>query len=60
MISKFLKNPIYKKYRTLLICLVDLFIVAVSYFFALYIASMNFILSEIEDMEQGSIFEGFI
>lgn len=60
MINRILKNPIYKKYRTLLICLVDLFIVAISYFFAFYIASLNFILSEIKDVERGSVVEGFL
>lgn len=60
MINRILKNPIYKNYRTLLICLVDLFIVAISYFFAFYIASLNFILSEIKDVERGSVVEGFL
>lgn len=60
MITKFLKQSIYKKYRTLLICLIDMCIVAVSYFFALYIASMNFVLSEIDGMKHGIIAEGLV
>ena len=60
MISKFLKNPIYKKYRSVIICLVDMAIVAVSYFFAFYIASLNFRFKEIQDIKSGSIVEGFL
>lgn len=60
MISKFLKNPIYKKYRSVIICLVDMAVVAVSYFFAFYIASLNFRFKEIQDIKSGSIAEGFL
>lgn len=60
MIAKFLQNPIYKKYRTLLICIIDLCIVAFSYFLALYVARMNFVLSEYKDLVHGSVSEGFV
>ncbi len=60
MINGILRNPIYKKYRSLLICMVDMAIVGVSYFFAFYIASLNFILSEIAEVERGSLLEGFL
>ena len=60
MISKFLKNPIYKKYRSVIICLIDMAVVAVSYFFAFYIASLNFRFKEIQDIKSGSIIEGFL
>ncbi len=60
MISKFLKNPIYKKYRSVIICLVDMAVVAISYFFAFYIASLNFRFKEIQDVKSGSIAEGFL
>ena len=42
MINYILKNPLYKKYRELLISLIDLLIVAVSYFCAFFIVTLNF------------------
>lgn len=42
MITAFLKNPIYKKYRNLLISLLDLVIVAAAYFLSFIIVSLNF------------------
>lgn len=43
-----------------MIWIIDMSIVAVSYFFALYVARMNFVFSEYKDLVHGSVAEGFI
>ena len=58
MINYILKNPLYKKYRELLISLIDLLIVAVSYFCAFFIVTLNFRFSAMAELTAFSLFQG--
>lgn len=58
MINYILKNPLYKKYRELLISLIDLLIVAVSYFCAFFIVTLNFRFSAMAELTVFSLLQG--
>ena len=60
MINYILKNPLYKKYRELLISLIDLLIVAVSYFCAFFIVTLNFRFSAMAELTVFSLFQGVV
>lgn len=60
MINYILKNPLYKKYRELLISLIDLLIVAVSYFCAFFIVTLNFRFSAMAELTAFSLFQGVV
>ena len=60
MINYILKNPLYKKYRELLISLIDLLIVAVSYFCAFFIVTLNFRLSAMAELTVFSLLQGVV
>ena len=60
MINYILKNPLYKKYRELLISLIDLLIVAVSYFCAFFIVTLNFCFSAMAELTVFSLFQGVV
>ena len=60
MINYILKNPLYKKYRELLISLIDLVIVAVSYFCAFFIVTLNFRFSAMAELTVFSLFQGVV
>lgn len=60
MINYILKNPLYKKYRELLISLIDLLIVAVSYFCAFFIVTLNFRFSAMTELTVFSLFQGVV
>ena len=60
MINYILKNPLYKKYRELLISLIDLLIVAVSYFCAFFIVTLNFRFSAMAELTVFSLLQGVV
>ena len=60
MLNYVLKNPLYKKYRELLISLIDLVIVAVSYFCAFFIVTLNFRFSAMAELTVFSLFQGVV
>ena len=60
MINYILKNPLYKKYRELLISLIDLLIVAVSYFCAFFIVTLNFRFSAMAELTAFSLLQGVV
>lgn len=60
MINYILKNPLYKKYRELLISLIDLLIVAVSYFCAFFIVTLNFRFSAMAKLTVFSLLQGVV
>lgn len=60
MINYILKNPLYKKYRELLISLIDLLIVAVSYFCAFFIVTLNFRFSAMAELTFFSLLQGVV
>lgn len=60
MINYILKNPLYKKYRELLISLIDLLIVDVSYFCAFFIVTLNFRFSAMAELTVFSLFQGVV
>lgn len=60
MLNYVLKNPLYKKYRELLISLIDLLIVAVSYFCAFFIVTLNFRFSAMAELTVFSLFQGVV
>lgn len=60
MINYILKNPLYKKYRELLISLIDLLIAAVSYFCAFFIVTLNFRFSAMAELTAFSLFQGVV
>ena len=60
MINYILKNPLYKKYRELLISLIDLLIVAVSYFCAFFIVTLNFRFSSMAELTVFSLLQGVV
>ena len=60
MLNYVLKNPLYKKYRELLISLIDLVIVAVSYFCAFFIVTLNFRFSAMAELTVFSLLQGVV
>ena len=60
MINYILKNPLYKKYRELLISLIDLLIVVVSYFCAFFIVTLNFRFSAMAELTVFSLLQGVV
>ena len=60
MLNYVLKNPLYKKYRELLISLIDLLIVAVSYFCAFFIVTLNFRFSAMAELTVFSLLQGVV
>lgn len=60
MINYILKNPLYKKYRELLISLIDLLIVAVSFFCAFFIVTLNFRFSAMAELTVFSLLQGVV
>lgn len=60
MINYIVKNPLYKKYRELLISLIDLLIVAVSYFCAFFIVTLNFRFSAMAELTVFSLLQGVV
>ena len=60
MINYILKNPLYKKYRELLISLIDLLIVAISYFCAFFIVTLNFRFSAMAELTVFSLLQGVV
>ena len=60
MLNYVLKNPLYKKYRELLISLIDLAIVAVSYFCAFFIVTLNFRFSAMAELTVFSLLQGVV
>lgn len=60
MINYILKNPLYKRYRELLISLIDLLIVAVSYFCAFFIVTLNFRFSAMAELTVFSLLQGVV
>lgn len=60
MINYILKNPLYKKYRELLISLIDLLIVAVSYFCAFFIVTLDFRFSAMAELTVFSLLQGVV
>lgn len=60
MLNYVLKNPLYKKYRELLISLIDLVIVAVSYFCTFFIVTLNFRFSAMAELTVFSLFQGVV
>lgn len=60
MINYILKNPLYKKYRELLISLIDLLIVAVSYFCAFFIVTLNIRFSAMAELTVFSLLQGVV
>lgn len=60
MLNYVLKNPLYKKYRELLISMIDLVIVAVSYFCAFFIVTLNFRFSAMAELTVFSLLQGVV